>query len=99
MIDIIWEYSVPAENVAEFERHYSSRGTWVGFFLKADEYHGTLLLRDAENPGRYVTIDRWDSFETYQAFCQAHEAEYRRIDALCANLTLNERRIGLFEVV
>ncbi len=99
MIAILWEYSVPHENLAEFERHYDSSGTWVIFFRKAAAYHGTVLLRDPESPGRYMTLDHWDSLDAYQSFCAEHEAEYRRIDAMCATLTDSERRLGLFHVL
>jgi len=99
LIAILWEYEVPREHVAEFERHYDSNGTWVIFFRKAAAYHGTALLRDPETPGRYMTLDHWDSFEDYQTFCTEHEAEYRRIDAMCATLTTDERRLGIFHVL
>jgi hypothetical protein len=99
MIAILWEYSVPRENIGEFERHYDSSGTWVIFFRRAAEYHGTALLRDSDTSGRYLTLDYWDSFEAYQSFCTEHEAEYRRIDAMCATLTSSERRLGIFDVL
>ncbi|MBI3661663.1 MAG: hypothetical protein HY234_01235 [Acidobacteria bacterium] len=99
MIAILWEYSVLSEHVAEFERHYDSSGTWVIFFRKAAAYHGTVLLRDADTPGRYMTLDHWNSFDAYQSFCTEHEAEYRRIDAMCASLTASERCLGLFTVL
>jgi heme-degrading monooxygenase HmoA len=99
VIAILWEYSVPHENLAEFERHYDSSGTWVIFFRKAAAYHGTVLLRDPETPGRYMTLDHWDSLDAYQSFSAEHEAEYRRIDAMCATLTDSERRLGLFHVL
>jgi hypothetical protein len=99
MIAILWEYSVPSEHFAEFERHYNSSGTWVIFFRRSADYHGTVLLRDADTPGRYLTLDHWSSFEAYQSFCAEHEAEYRRIDAMCASLTASERRLGLFHAL
>jgi hypothetical protein len=99
VIAILWEYSVPLEHVADFERHYDSSGTWVIFFRKDSAYHGTTLLRDMDTPGRYTTLDFWDSFEAYQSFCTEHEAEYRRIDAMCASLTTSEIRLGLFHVL
>ncbi len=99
MIAILWEYSVPLDQITDFERHYNSSGTWVIFFRRAATYHGTALFRDADTPGRHVTLDYWDSFEAYQSFCTEHEAEYRRIDAMCATLTSSERRLGIFHVL
>ena len=99
LIAILWEYEVPLANAAEFERHYDSSGTWVKFFRKAREYHGTALLRDDETLGRFMTLDYWDSFDAYQTFSAANEVEYRRIDAMCDSLTTSERRVGLFDVL
>jgi heme-degrading monooxygenase HmoA len=98
LIAILWEYSVPLEHVAEFERHYNSSGTWVIFFRKAAAYHGSALLRDDDTPGRYMTIDYWDSFDDYQDFSAENEDEYRRIDAMCELLTTSERRLGIFRI-
>ena len=37
-------------------------------------YIGTELLRDVEEPDRYLVIDRWESAEAYNAFLAAHQA-------------------------
>ena len=87
-----------AEQVSVFEGHYASTGTWAMFFQKSRAYRGTLLLRDPSVANRYVTIDVWDSRESYEAFRKEHAAKYEEIDRLCAEFTVSEREIGMFEL-
>ncbi len=96
LLHILWEYRVPAAKRAEFERHYNSDGTWVEFFRRDSAYRGTVLLRDAENPARYVTVDRWDDVESYQRFLQEFAADYAAIDRQMEALTESEQCIGTF---
>ena len=80
----------------EFERVYGSNGVWPAFFAMGDGYLGTELLKDPDRPGRYMTIDRWDSRERFEAFRNEHRAEYTRIDNQCEALTEHETHIGSF---
>lgn len=98
MITIVWEFVVAADSVAEFERHYAPGGAWAQLFARAGaDYLGTALLHDAERPGRYLTFDRWASRAAWEEFRRAHAADYAALDRMCENLTVSERRIGLFE--
>jgi quinol monooxygenase YgiN len=98
MIQILWEYVVRPEKVSVFESHYASTGTWALFFQQSRAYRGTLLLRDPAVAHRYVTIDVWNDRGSYEAFRQQHADEFARIDRLCAEFTLSERQIGIFEL-
>ena len=98
MIQIIWEYEVRPEKVIGFESNYASTGTWALFFQKSRAYRGTLLLRDPAVAHRYVTIDVWNDAASYEAFREQHAAEYEKIDRICAEFTVSERKIGMFEL-
>ena len=92
-------FSYEARDHAEFEREYGPEGEWAGFFRRGDGYIGTELLRDVENRGRYLVVDRWDSREAYQQFVEEHRAEYmRRVDE-SAFYYDSELRFGTFENV
>lgn len=95
----IWEYRVKAEHVAEFEQIYSANGAWAKLFRKADGYHGTELLRDPNDPRRYITIDRWDSSKHYDSFLSRWKTEYAALDAQCEGLTETESLVGKWESV
>jgi len=82
-----------------FEAAYGSNGAWAEFFRDAPGYVGTELLRDVEQAGRYVVVDRWESAEAYNRFVESHRKEYmRRVDETTL-LYRQELRLGTFENV
>jgi heme-degrading monooxygenase HmoA len=92
-------FSYEARDPAEFERAYGPDGEWAEFFRAGPGYVGTELLRDVENPGRYLVIDRWDSREAYQQFVESRGEEYmRRVDESAFQYD-SELRFGTFENV
>lgn len=93
----IWEYQVAPGSVAEFEREYGPQGAWVRLFQKAQGYVGTMLLRDREQPLRYITIDTWESIYAYRSFRDQYGAEYGEIDRRCAHFTARETSLGEFD--
>ena len=95
----VWEFQVPPAAEAEFRRHYGPTGSWVDLFRRSPGHIETLLLRDAATPGRYVTIDRWESAASYEAFRERFAAEYAALDARCEKLTTREVRLGSFDEV
>jgi heme-degrading monooxygenase HmoA len=99
MYIIIWEYHVKAEKLTEFKGIYSPDGTWAKLFQKSTGYLGTELLRDEANPLCYLTIDRWESREEYEAFLSAWEQAYAEMDAKCEGLTERESLLGRFDFI
>ncbi len=94
---IIWEFVPRAGHEADFENAYGPAGLWVEFFRQGDSYRGTEFLRHSLEPGRYATIDRWDSAAQYQSFHDQHAAEYQALDEQCEQLTAEERYIGSYD--
>ena len=94
MYVIVWQYRPLETKEGEFRVAYGPGGVWVEFFRKGKGYIGTELLR--ESSGSYITIDRWDSRESYDTFSRQHEEEYRRIDLRCESLTESELKLGDF---
>jgi heme-degrading monooxygenase HmoA len=90
MYIILWEYHIKPEKREKFEQIYSPTGAWVELFKKGAGYLGTELLRDEENPLRYLTIDRWASKAEYEAFLSTWEQAYAQMDAQCEGLTERE---------
>ena len=91
---LVWEYRVPDAHVAEFERRYGPDGDWARLFRRGQGYLGTHLLRDPDEPGRYLTLDRWRRAQDWHAFKAAHAADYAALDATCDALTTSERSLG-----
>jgi heme-degrading monooxygenase HmoA len=91
---IVWEYRVPEASRAEFESAYSAEGVWGHFFRGGAGYVRTELLRDVDEPGRYVTFDFWNSEGDFERFAAENREEYQAIDRRTARLTTSEQRLG-----
>ena len=96
VIAILWEFVVREDKRDEFERHYSSAGTWAEFFGASPAYRSTMLLTGEGN--RYITCDEWDTREAYEEFHRAHADAYAALDRQFEALTLSERSLGTFEM-
>ena len=96
---IVLVFSYEAREPAEFERVYGPEGEWAAFFRSAAGYVGTELLRDVEQPSRYLVLDRWESAEAYNAFVAANRDEYMtRVDDTRIHYD-QELRLGTFQNV
>jgi len=94
--EIVWEYEVRAEHVADFEGLYGAEGDWARLFRRAAGYVETRLYRDTARPMLYLTIDRWLSRAAYEAFVQTAGPDYAALDRRGDALTVRERRVGAF---
>ena len=95
----LWEFRVRPEQLAAFETAYGPEGDWVRLFRTDPAYLGTELLRDREDPLRFITLDHWASREACQAFRERCRAEYQALDARCAGFTAAEQHLGDFDSV
>ena len=94
----VWEYQVRSEDVELFLEQYGSDGSWVALFSRAPGYVGTQLLQDRADPGRFLTIDTWETAAAYASFRAQFHREYEQLDRRFAALTLSESHVGDFEV-
>jgi heme-degrading monooxygenase HmoA len=99
MYVIIWEYLARPEHTAEFEVVYVANGAWAQLFQKGPGYLGTELLHDPNDSHRYLTIDRWESLQDYEAFLLHWQAEYAALDERCAELMEQESLLGKWESI
>lgn len=93
MYMIVWRYTVPADRTTDFVRAYGPAGDWVVLFRGAPGFIGTELVA-CDEPGTYLTIDRWTSRAAFESFHDVRRAEYDHLDAQTAHLTDDEVRIG-----
>ena len=96
MIVIVWEFRVHPGRAADFERAYGPEGDWARLFRRSPAYRGTELLRDPDDPERYLTLDRWDAVSDFEAFKATNGEDYRRLDQACEPLCSSERLVGRF---
>ena len=97
MIALVWRYEVLEEARAAFEATYAPTGAWAQLFARGDGYRGTELFR-AED-GSYLTLDIWRSRADFDAFLEAHRADYDALDRSTESWTAAEHRIGEYEVM
>ena len=95
MIALVFRYD--ARDAVDFERAYGADGEWAQFFRQGVGYIGTELLRDIDEPDRYIVIDRWESAEAYNGFLAAHGDEYLRRSEEALFYYVQELRMGTFE--
>jgi heme-degrading monooxygenase HmoA len=92
-------FSYEARDPEDFERAYGPSGEWAAFFEGAPGYVGTELLREVDNPGRYLLIDRWERREDFERFAAERQGEYFRRSEDSAVHYLQELRLGAYESV
>jgi quinol monooxygenase YgiN len=89
----VWEYRVLAEHEAAFVAAYGPDGDWARLFRQGPGYVGTRLSVDLDEPGRFVTIDRWQDEASWQDFLAQLGPYYRALDADLEHLTASQRRL------
>ncbi len=99
MYAIVWHYQTKHGHAAEFERVYGPQGDWAKFFRRSPSFGGSELLRDAEEPHRYIAIDHWVSVAAYEAFMAEHRAQYDALNVRCAPYYSEEECLGRFTAV
>jgi heme-degrading monooxygenase HmoA len=97
VIALVFRYDV--RDPESFEAAYGADGEWAEFFRQGHGYIGTELLRDVEEPDRYLVIDRWESADAYNAFLLEFHTEYMRRADEARFHYLQELRFGTFENV
>jgi heme-degrading monooxygenase HmoA len=94
----IWQYVVDSHR-REFLDAYGAGGEWVKLFSRDPNYIETVLLRDANDEHRYITIDYWTSRSARDAFQNTYRDEFLELDKRCAEFTSKEGFLGDFDLV
>ncbi len=97
MYVVAWSYRVVPGRELEFQALYAADGDWSRLFARAPAYLGTQLLRDVDEPSRYVTLDRWRARDDYEAFLHAMREDYAALDLRGDALTDEQVRIGVID--
>jgi heme-degrading monooxygenase HmoA len=95
---IVWQFRPAPGREAELAHAYGADGPWVSLFRKASGFVESALAQDSSDPGRFLTLDWWESESSFQAFEREHALEYAAIDAKCEALCAEERPLGRFRV-
>ncbi|MEX0796462.1 MAG: hypothetical protein WD274_07195 [Acidimicrobiia bacterium] len=93
MYVIVWKYEVLADSEMDFRVAYGPDGDWARLFAKHDGFVETELIA-TDLPRHYLTIDRWDSAEGFDAYMERDLDEYQRLDQQFEALTVSEELVG-----
>lgn len=93
---IVWEFHVKPGAESRFAEVYGPDGDWARFFRRGEGYVRTELLRDEQTPGRYVTLDYWNSRTAYEHFREQCADDYMRLDDNRESLTEREAQLSSY---
>jgi heme-degrading monooxygenase HmoA len=93
MYVIVWKYEVLADSEMDFRAAYGPDGDWAELFAKHEGFVGTELIV-TDDPYHYLTIDRWESEESFNAYSDLDREEYRRLDQQFEAFTVSEELVG-----
>lgn len=93
----IWQYRVRADRRSEFLDAYRPGGEWTALFSRDAAYVDTRLLRDLDQPDRYLTVDTWLSRSACDTFRKRYAREFAALDRKCEAFTVHEELVGDFE--
>jgi len=93
----VGKFKPPSGREAEFEQAYSGSGNWARLFEQAPGYRGTTLLRPCEEGGWWLTIDRWETEDHFEAFQDDFGVQYRGLDKALEGVAGEEVFVGAFE--
>ncbi|MEJ2549376.1 MAG: hypothetical protein P8Z42_03600 [Anaerolineales bacterium] len=99
MVEIIWQFVVREECRGQFELAYGPGGAWSKLFSDSPGFRGTALLRDENDPKRYLTVDMWDSVGQRERWLFERKDEYTKMDATFSEWTESEMELGTFRVL
>lgn len=88
----VWAFRPRSDRLDEFHQRYGPEGSWAALFRRADGFLGTTLVAAAGSS--FLTLDRWSKAESFDAFLQAHRAEYDALDRDCEGLLEEEREVA-----
>ena len=98
MIEIVWEFVVKEEARGQFELAYGPGGVWSKLFARCPGFRGATVLRDTENPRRYLTIDLWDTAAQREQALAERKAEYCDLEAAFDKWIESKIEVGIFSV-
>jgi hypothetical protein len=98
MIEIVYEFVVKEESRGQFELTFGQGGAWSKLFARCQGFRGATLLRDIENPQRYLLIDLWDTVAQREQALDECKAEYAQLEAAFVDWTESKIEVGIFRV-
>lgn len=78
---------------------YGPGGTWSKLFARCQGFRGTTVLRDTNNPRRYLTIDLWETEAQREQALAERKAEYSDLETTLDKWTESRIEMGTFRML
>ncbi len=99
MIEIVYEFLIKEGASGQFELLYGPGGAWSKLFAQWSGFRGTTVLRDANNPRRYLTIDLWETVGQWEQALSERETEYTDLETTFGEWVESKIEVGTFRVL
>jgi heme-degrading monooxygenase HmoA len=99
MVEIIREFVVKEEARGHFELAYGPGGAWSELFARSPGFQGITVLRDAQNPRRYLTVDLWSTAAQREQALAECRAEHAELEAALDEWAESRTELGTFRVL
>jgi heme-degrading monooxygenase HmoA len=98
MIQILNEYVVKEHARGHFELAFGPGGAWSDLFERSPGFRGITLLRDTENPRRFLAAEVWDALAQREQAVAGSENEHASLEAALADWTESRSEVGTFSM-
>lgn len=99
MIEIVWEFSISADNKGQLELVFGPGGAWSKVYAAAPGFRGTTVMRDIGQAARYLVVSVWDSEAAHEAANEANAPAYASLVETLKQLTVSQVEVGVFTVI
>ena len=99
MVEIVCEYLVREQSRGQFELAFGPGGAWSKLFSRSPGFRGTTVMRDTNDPRRYLTIEVWDSGDQRDQALVAGQDGYAGLLAAIDEWTETRNELGTFSVL
>mgnify|MGYP001828614795 CR=1 FL=1 len=99
MVEIICEYLVREQARGQFELAFGPGGAWSKLFSRSPGFRGATVLRDANDPRRYLAIEVWDSGDQRDQALVEGQDGYAGLLAALEEWTETRTELGTFSVL
>jgi heme-degrading monooxygenase HmoA len=99
MVEIIREFVVKEAARGQFELAYGPGGAWSALFARSPGFQGITVLRDEDNPRRYLTVDLWSTASQREQALAECRAEHAELEAALGEWAESRTELGTFRVL
>lgn len=99
MIESTWLFVVKEEARYKFELVFGPGGAWSKLFARFSGFRGATLLRDIQNPCRYLVMNLWDSEEQRLQALKELGAEYTNLELSLTEWCEERTELGVFRAL